>query len=77
MENNQTLKFKKNESFYIRDGWFEKAINTIDADKEINVFAKNNGTSMLGIGSNMVKGLRYWLQASKLISSTATKTSLI
>lgn len=77
MLNNQTLKFKKNESFYIRDGWFEKAINTIDADKEINVFAKNNGTSMLGIGSNMVKGLRYWLQASKLISSTATKTSLI
>ena len=50
MDNNQTLKFKKNESFYIRDGWFEKAINTIDANKEINVFAKNNGTSMLGIG---------------------------
>lgn len=77
MDNNQTLKFKKNESFYIRDGWFEKAINTIDGNKEINVFAKNNGTSMLGIGSNMVKGLRYWLQASKLISSTAIKTSLI
>ena len=76
METNQTLKFKKSESFYIRDGWFEKALNTIVDSKETNVFAKNNGTSMLGIGSNMVKGLRYWLQASSIINSTATKTVL-
>ena len=73
---NQSLKFKKNESFYIRDGWFEKAINTIDANKDINVFLKSNGTSMLGIGSYMVKSLRYWLRASKLIYSSATKTNL-
>ena len=76
METNQALKFKKSESFYIRDGWFEKALNTIVDNDEINVFAKNNGTSMLGIGSNMVKGLRYWLQASSVINSTATKTTL-
>ena len=76
MESNQQLKFKKSESFYIRDGWFEKALNTIVDDENINVFAKNNGTSMLGIGSNMVKGLRYWLQASTVINSTATKTVL-
>ena len=25
-----TVKLKKNETFYIREGWFEKAINTID-----------------------------------------------
>lgn len=31
---------------------------------------------MLGIGSNMVKGLRYWLQASSVIDSTATRTNL-
>ena len=29
MISKETLKFKKNESFYIRDGWMEKAINTI------------------------------------------------
>lgn len=71
-----SLKFKKNESFYIRDGWFEKALNTIAENKEINVFGKNNGILMLGIGSNMVKGLRYWLQASDVISTSATKTEL-
>ena len=71
-----TLKFKKNESFYIRDGWFEKAINTIEENPKINIFAKTNGTLYLGIGTNMVKGLRYWLQASKIIDSTSKNTSL-
>lgn len=76
MGTNHQLKFKKSESFYIRDGWFEKALNTIISNKDINVFAKNNGPSMLGIGSNMVKGLRYWLQASNIIDSSATRTVL-
>lgn len=71
-----TLKFKKNESFYIRDGWYEKALNTIAENKKINVFAKNNGIAMLGIGSNMVKGLRYWLQATRVINSSSVKTEL-
>lgn len=76
MDKNQTLKFKKSESFYIRDGWFEKALNTIVDNDEINIFSKNNGTSMLGIGSNMVKGLRYWLQASSIIDSKSSRTIL-
>lgn len=71
-----TLKFKKNETFYIRDGWFEKAINTIKENPKINIFAKTNGSLYLGIGTNMVKGLRYWLQASKIIESTSKSTSL-
>lgn len=72
----QTLKFKKNESFYIRDGWFEKAINTIQEHLDDNIFSKNKGISYLGIGSNMVKGLRYWLQASRLINSNVKGTTL-
>lgn len=71
-----SLKFKKNESFYIRDGWFEKALNTIAENPNTNIFAKNNGISMLGIGSNMVKGLRYWLISSQIINSSATRTEL-
>ena len=52
---NNSLKFKKNESFYIRDGWIEKALNAINENPEINIFSKNNGMKVLGIGSNMVK----------------------
>ena len=70
-----TYKFKKNESFYIRDGWFEKALNTINRSEE-NVFSKNNGSRMLGIGTNMAKSLKYWLQASGVIKTSSTKTEL-
>ncbi len=69
------LKFKKNESFYIRDGWFEKALNSI-YESEDNIFSKNNGIVNLGIGANMVKGLKYWLQAANIIESTPLKTEL-
>lgn len=61
------LIFKRNESFYIRDGWLEKAVNAIDEIKPENLFHKNDGVYRLGIGSNMVKSVRYWLQASKII----------
>lgn len=75
MNTSNTYKFKKNESFYIRDGWFEKALNTIENSSE-NVFSKSNGSRLLGIGTNMAKSLKYWLQASNVITSSATKTEL-
>lgn len=74
MEQKLLLKFKRNESFYIREGWFEKAINAIK-DKD-DVFSKNNGVQYLGIGSAMVKSLKYWLSASHIIESTQVKTTL-
>lgn len=76
MNNTLALKFKKSESFYLRDGWLEKAINAIHNNENINIFSKNNGITILGIGSNMVKGLKYWLQASDIILSTNVKTEL-
>lgn len=75
--NKNTPKFKRSESFYIRDGWFEKAIHAIAENKPNNIFSKNKGVELLGIGSNMVKGLKYWLQASKIVHATQNKTELI
>ncbi len=75
MEIKTQYKFKKNESFYIRDGWFEKALNAI-ATSDKNVFSKNNGSQLLGIGANMAKGLKYWLQASGVIENSNVKTVL-
>lgn len=72
----KNIKFKKNESFYIREGWFEKAINSIAESNSKNIFAKNDGVKILGIGTNMVKSLRYWLVAADVIDSSATKTTL-
>lgn len=69
-------KFKRSESFYIRDGWLQKALHTINSEKETNIFSKNNGILYLGIGSNMVKGLKYWLSSAELIETTSSKTNL-
>ena len=60
------MNFKKNESFYIRDGWFEKAIITLH-DTDDQPFSKNKGNKIFGIGTNMVKSLKYCLISSKLI----------
>ena len=60
------MKFRAHESFFIRKGWLYKGLKNIE--KEPDIFAKKdkNPVDILGIGSNMVKSLRYWLQATGL-----------
>jgi len=74
MNSEEKIYFKKSESFYIREGWIEKAINIVA--KRDDVFSKNNGVQLLGIGSNMVKGLKYWLSASSIIETNASRSYL-
>lgn len=64
---NSVYKFKRNESFCIRDRWIEKAMHAVKEDPARGVFSKNNGVRILGIGSNMVKSLNYWMNAIGLI----------
>lgn len=59
------LKLKRHESFSIREGWLAKGIKNV---KEYgNVFALQNATDILGIGTNMVKSLKYWMTTTRLI----------
>lgn len=66
---NKLPEFRKNESFYIREGWISKAIICIAENPGINIFRKNDGIKFLGIGSNRVKGLHYWLLAADIIDA--------
>ena len=68
------LKLKRHESFSIREGWLAKGIKNV---KEYgNVFALQNTTDILGIGTNMVKSLKYWMTATKLIEEKNRKIML-
>lgn len=59
------VKMKRHESFSIREGWLAKGIKNV---KEYgNVFSLADATDILGIGTNMVKSLKYWMIATKLI----------
>lgn len=58
------MKFKGHESFFIRKGWLYKGLNNVERNQD--VFIEKNAMETLGLGSNMVKSLRYWMQATGL-----------
>jgi len=59
----QTMKFRAHETFFIRKGWLYKGLKHVDVNSKVFVDKENKPTDILGIGTNMVKSLRYWMQA--------------
>lgn len=57
------MKFRAHETFFIRKGWINKGLRSVKKDGSIFISKEENPMDVLGIGSNMVKSLRYWLQA--------------
>lgn len=57
------MKFRGHETFYIRRNWIPKGIVNIIKDPSTFMGSHENPMDTLGIGANMVKSLRYWLQA--------------
>lgn len=57
------MKFRAHETFFIRKGWLNKGMKYISVKPDVFVDKEENPMDVLGIGSNMVKSLRYWLQA--------------
>lgn len=64
-DKSNSLKLKRHDTFSIREGWLEKVINIFPNEKQC--FSKDKGQQILGIGTNMVKSLRYWSEACNLI----------
>lgn len=58
------MKFRAHETFFIRKGWISKGIHALKENPEVFITKDVNPTDTLGIGSNMVKSLRYWMQAT-------------
>ena len=57
------MKFRAHDTFFIRKGWLSKGIRSVALKPDIFVDRNENPMDVLGIGANMVKALRYWLQA--------------
>lgn len=58
------VKLKGNESFNIREGWLRKGMRSVN--EYPNLFSRSDVMEILGVGSKMVKSIRYWLQATDL-----------
>ena len=58
------MKFRAHDTFFIRKGWISKGMRYVNStDGEVFISKTDNPMDVLGIGANMVKALRYWLQA--------------
>ncbi len=63
------MKFKAHQSFFIRKGWLSKGLRGVK-DNAALLMPSNKKEAMdeLGLGANQVVALRYWLQATDLIT---------
>ncbi|GAW28761.1 DUF4007 family protein [Carboxydocella sp. ULO1] len=60
------MRFARHETFHIREGWLTKGLRKIQTEGKKDIFQRKDAMEELGIGSNMVKSLRYWMQATGL-----------
>jgi hypothetical protein len=64
-EKKNKCRFKGHESFILRDGWLNKGLRAVSADKA--AFQEYYGADTLGVGPNMAKSIRYWLNTAGLV----------
>lgn len=69
-----TMKFRAHETFFIRKGWLSKGMKNVSKKPNVFVDKKENPMDILGIGANMVKSLRYWLQVTGLTEESKGKS---
>lgn len=68
------IKIKGHESFSLREGWLRKGVSAIQLDECI-LGDTIKACDELGVGANMVKSIRYWLQAVGLTYEKIAKGS--
>ena len=66
------MKFRAHDTFFLRKGWLYKGIKNVVNDPAVFMGVNGNPMDILGIGANMVKALRYWLQAVGLTAEPAS-----
>jgi hypothetical protein len=58
--------FARHETFHPRFGWLKKGFDRASEDSE--VFLREDAPVQLGVGKNMVRSIRYWCVAFKLLA---------
>lgn len=63
----QKLVFARHETFHPRFGWLKKGFDR--AKENPHVFLDEDAPVQLGVGKNMVRSIRYWCSAFKLLEN--------
>lgn len=64
--------FSRHETFHPRFGWLKKGFDKVSEDATL--FRKDDASVVLGVGKNMVKSIRYWCYAFKILENSDRKT---
>ena len=64
--------FGRHESFALRYGWLTKGFQAFEQNQ--NIFNSPDSIVTLGVGKNMVKSIRHWLRAARLIEISSNNT---
>ena len=70
----------KHESFALRKGWLHKGIRNIMVDARLFTRSdgeENKACDKLGIRVNMVKAMRYWMNATKVMTENAQRHQFV
>lgn len=76
MADNVVYKIRGHEKFPLREGWLSKGIRAVIENNNARIFLEADGPDVLGVGSNMVKSIRYWMQATGLLEKTGNGENL-
>lgn len=74
---NDNLKpiFARHETFHPRYGWLKKGYEKVLEYPDL--FLRENATVILGVGKNMVRSIRYWMMAFKLLEEIQQRNKKI
>src|SRR5689334_355451 len=67
--------FARHETFHPRYGWVKKAYDA--AARDPNTFNADDAVVLLGVGKNMVRSIRYWGLAYRVLSQTKSNQGRI
>jgi hypothetical protein len=68
------MKFAGHETFHLRDGWLRKGLSICQISGEKGLLSPD-AADILGVGSNMIKSIRHWLNATMLTSGVTEDVS--
>ncbi len=65
--------FANHETFHPRFGWLKKGFDAVKTNS--GIFLQDDAPVRLGVGKNMVRSMRYWCNAFKIIDKNNTPTT--
>lgn len=63
------MKFAGHDTFHLRDGWLKKGLSIAQKLGDEGLLS-SRAADILGVGANMVKSIRHWLEAVQLTQGT-------